>query len=98
MIQSEEKKKRLLELIAQWCAHTKIEQLLRAHDIPSLVGSILDEFYHVHLCCGHLVASSDEGVHIAFNDNDSVVSGLYCRECANRYKKELGAWEVKSDT
>ena len=99
MIESEEKRKRLTDDITHWCRHTKILPQLREHDIPSLVGQILEEFYHTHLCCGHLVRSFQEGVHIAFEDwSDGelgVVTGLYCKECAEDYKKELGAWEVE---
>lgn len=94
-IESEEKRKRLTELIQRWATHTKVLPQLREYDIPGLVGQVLEEFYHITLCCGHLVRDSDEGVHIAFNDVDGEVSGLYCKDCAEELKKELGAWEVK---
>ncbi len=99
MIESEEKRKRLTDTITRWCEHTKSLPLLREHDIPSLVGSILQEFYHITLCCGHLVGEHEEGIHLAFKDYDDgklcEVSGLYCKECAKKYKKKLGAWEIK---
>lgn len=98
MIESEEKKKRLTSTITHWCEHTKVLPYLRNGDIPSLVRQVLDEFYNVTLCCGHLVKGS-EGVHIAFMDNSDgemgEISGLYCEDCAKKYKKELGAWEVE---
>ncbi|KKM99570.1 hypothetical protein LCGC14_1146540 [marine sediment metagenome] len=105
MIESEEKKKRLNDTITHWCKHTKVDHLLRNGDIQWLVGSILSEFYCVTLCCGHKV-KGNEGVHIAFNDfvvdrGDSEhgggmgeVSGIYCDDCAEHYKKEIGAWEI----
>ena len=38
----------------------------------------------------------EDSVHIAFKESDgSTVSGLYCSDCAEDYKKELGAWEVR---
>ena len=106
MIESKVKQERLTDTVERWCKHTKIKQHLRPHDIPNLVSQILSEFYHISLCCGHLVADSSEGVPIAFfdyvTDRSDVehgggmgeVSGLYCVECATRYKRELGAWEV----
>lgn len=107
MIESEDKRKRLTDTITRWCKHTKTLPLLREHDIPSLVGSILQEFYHTTLCCGHMISEHEDGVHIAFKDfivdrgdmehggGMGEVSGLYCKECAEKYKKELGAWEIK---
>lgn len=99
MIESEEKRQRITEDIQRWCEHVKATPLLRDYDIPSLVGTILDEFYPVRLCCGHLVRSINEGVHIAFksfSDGEVCeVSGGYCKECAEKYIKELGAREVK---
>jgi len=109
MIESVEKRKRLIDMVQYWCNHTKVSQHLRESDIPSLVGQIIDEFYHITLSCGHHVMEFDEGVHIAFNDfvtdrsdmehggGMSEVSGIYCHDCAERYKKELGAWEPALD-
>ena len=96
-IESEIKRERLQAIITRWCEHTKVTQYLRDHDISSLVSSIVDEFYKVRLCCGHRVADMDEGAHIAFKNGDDVVSGLYCRVCAEKYKRDLGAREVKMD-
>lgn len=96
-IESELMRERLLDIITRWCKHTKTDHLLREYDISGLVGSLLGEFYRTSLCCGHLVKSFEEGVHIAFKDVDGVVSGLYCSVCAEEYKKKLGAWEVRND-
>tara|TARA_Y100000310_G_scaffold144390_1_gene143668 strand:- start:32610 stop:32861 length:252 start_codon:yes stop_codon:yes gene_type:complete len=78
---------------------------LRDGDIYGLVSHILEEFYLIHLCCGHLVRELDESIYIAFNDlildrsdmeyRVGEVSGRYCKDCAEKYKKEFGAWEVK---
>ena len=97
-IESEIKRQRLTDTITRWCIHTKTKPILRDHDIPSLVGQILEEFYHIRLCCGHLVRDFDESVSLAFKENDgSTVYGSYCKVCAEEYKKELGAWKVKDD-
>jgi len=54
----------------------------------------MDEFYHVQLCCGHLVNSIDEGVDLEMDNDDGGVScGCYCKDCAEEYIKE-GAREV----
>ena len=106
MIESEEKRQRLLEMVSRWCEHTKVLPYLRDGDIPNLVRQVLGEFYNVTLCCGHLVKGS-EGVHITFRDyivdrgdtehggGMGEVSGTYCKDCAEKLKKDLGAWEVK---
>lgn len=99
MIESEEKKERLTEMVTRWCNFTKVSPQLREGDIPSLVRQVIEEFYHIHLSCGHLVEEIDEGVHIAYRENDgSEVSGMYCKECAEEYKRTLGAWEVKDES
>lgn len=99
MIESEEKLEGLTRIITRWAKHTKVYAQLRTPDIPMLAYQILEEFYHVQLSCGHLVESIDEGVRIAFydygNEEKVVISGLYCPECAEKYKRNLGAWEVK---
>ena len=99
MLESEQKRKRLTDLITHWCEHTNVLPYLRDYDIPSLVGQVMEEFYQLRCTCGHSIRDFDEGVHIAFkdmNDGEEVeVSGLYCKDCAERYKKNLGAWEVK---
>lgn len=94
MIESEQKKQRLTDTVTRWCDHTKVTPYLRDYDIPNLVSQVMNDFYHVHLCCGHLVNTIDEGVHLAFKDVDGGVRGLYCQDCAVRYKRELGAWEI----
>ena len=107
MIKSEEQKKAITEDIKRWCDHIKATPLLRQGDISSLVRTILQEFYHITLCCGHLVESSDDGIVIAFKDfitdrsdmehggGIGEVSGTYCKDCAAEYKRDLGAREVK---
>lgn len=98
MIESEEKRKRLTDIITRWSEYTKVINYLRPYDIHNLVGQVLDEFYSVMFSCGHL-GNWEDGVHIAFKDLDDgqegEYSGLYCRDCAEEYKAELGAWEVK---
>jgi len=95
MIESEEKKKRLTEEVTRWCEHTKVMPYLRDYDIPHLVGSILEEFYCVHLCCGHLVSSHEDGRMLMVKFLDFIVWHIAFKECAEKYKKELNAWEVK---
>ena len=102
MIESERVKERITEDIVCWCERTGIKSCLRDYDIPDLVSTILDEFYHVRLSCGHLVKETSKGLNLAFKDmvydgGESVegeVHGIYCIDCAKKYKKELGAWEV----
>ena len=98
MIESEEKRQRIAEDIKHWCDHIKATSILRNGDIEGLVRTILFEFYHVSLCCGHLVRDTDDGILIEFYEYDDhskgTVQGLYCQDCAEKYKKELGAWEV----
>jgi hypothetical protein len=100
MIESEEKKERLTETITYWCENTKISPYLRNYDIPNLVRQIMAEFYHVTLCCGHMVSSFEEGVLIAFKDmydgEKCETQGFYCKQCAEKYKREIGAWEVET--
>ena len=100
MIESEEKRKRLTDAIEHWCKHTKVEHLLRNGDIYGLVNRIIEEFYHITLCCGHYVSKMNEGIDLTFKEYDdpkdnTEVSGIYCKDCAPKYKKD-GAWETKS--
>jgi hypothetical protein len=99
MIESEEKRKRITGIVERWANHTKTKQYLRDGDIPSLVDSVIQEFYHVNLCCGHWVMSNSEGVALEFEDYENgekvTISGNYCKECAKRYKKTLKAREIK---
>ena len=106
MVESEEKRKWLLDRIERWAKHTKVDHLLRDHDIPGLVGSILDEFYHVSLSCGHKVREYEEGVSLTYEEfvvdrsdmehggGMAEVSGIYCKDCAKWYTKEAEAKEV----
>lgn len=97
MIESEERRKQITDDISRWCDLVKATPLLRAYDISSLVDTILHEFYKVTFCCGHL-GHWDDGVHIAFKDfengEECETSGIYCKDCAEKLKQEIGAWEV----
>jgi hypothetical protein len=99
MIESEERRKRITDIVERWAKYNRIIPYLREHDIPSLVNSVIQEFYHVSLCCGHWVRSNDEGVPLEFEDcvngENVTVTGIYCKECAERYKKDLKAREIK---
>jgi len=98
MIQSVDNRKQIIDAIEQWAKHVKVKHLLREYDIPDLADRVMDIFYHITLCCGHMVLDMDEGIHIEFKEYDgSTISGLYCKDCAEKYKKELGAWEVPHD-
>ena len=101
MIESEEKRKRLTETITRWSKHTKVDHLLRQGDILSLVRQILNEFYHITLSCGHMVAEMDERIDICYKDysdgEEVEMSGGVCKECAEWYKKEAGAWETTKE-
>lgn len=98
MIESEEQRKKITQALRQWCNHIKATPLLREGDIPSLVRTITGEFYHITLCCGHMVKDLDETVTIEFYEYDDktkgTIVGSYCRDCAEEYKKKLGAWEL----
>jgi len=55
----------------------------------------------ITLCCGHSVEDPSEAIHIAYISEmpqllceDGEFSGLYCRECAEEYKRNKGAWEL----
>ena len=43
-----------------------------------------------------LVADMSDGVQLEFYEFDDkesgTISGIYCQDCAARYKKDLGAW------
>ena len=97
MIESEEKRKQITKVVERWCDQVKATPL-RDGDIEGLVRTILGEFYHVTLCCGHMVRSSDEEVVLEFYEYDDkskgTVIGGYCKDCAERYIKDLGAWKV----
>jgi hypothetical protein len=96
MVESEEKQKRIVEMLERWSKNVKVDHLLRPYDIPLLAKSIIEEFYHVSLCCGHWVKSLEEGadfVHKEWcSDFDgsswSDISGIYCKDCYERMKKD----------
>lgn len=82
MIESEEKRERITNTITRWCNHVKATPLLRGGDISGLVQSILGEFYHVHLSCGHMVKELDEGIEYNETEEDgSLISGIECQDC-----------------
>lgn len=96
MTESEEKRERLMDLITRWAVNVKVSPMLREGDINGLVQHILEEFYHIRLCCFHLVNDFDEGVELSFKESDgSVISGTYCKECAKWYVKNLKAKAVQ---
>jgi len=101
MLESEEKRKRLLETIERWCDHVKATPLLRDGDISGLVNTILDEFYHITLCCGHKVRDFSDGVIVTYTDyvfdrsidedgdqvqGDATICGDYCKDCIEDMK------------
>jgi len=104
MIESEEKKERLTEMIERWSHTTKIEQYLREHDIPSLVNQIINEFYHINLSCGHWVrqyeGESFDFSHKTWEYDDcydcdgpsrgvwSTIYGSYCKDCYEKMKMD----------
>jgi hypothetical protein len=101
MTESKEKQQRIESIIEHWTESCILKQYLREGDIRNLASQIIDEFYHVQLCCNHKVMHIKEGIRLAFKDVDSEgneceVQGDYCRDCAEKYKKELGAWEIKN--
>lgn len=88
-IESEEKRQRITDTIERWVENTKVKPYLRDYDIPSLVGSILSEFYHITLCCGHLVKELNEGIPLEQDDQENgTISGDYCKECADEMIRE----------
>ena len=97
MIESERQRQLITEDIQRWCDHVKATPLLRNGDIAGLVGTILGEFYHITLGCGHQVRDFDEATTLEFSEYDAeskgTVIGSYCLDCAKKYQKELGAWE-----
>ena len=101
MIESEEKRKRIKEDITRWCKHTKTLPLLREGDIESLTSQIIDEFYHITLCCGHSVRDFSDGLLIEFytypDESQGTTQGIYCKDCADSYIKDknIKAWIVK---
>jgi hypothetical protein len=52
MIESEEMRQVIEKDIERWCNLVKATPLLRAGDISSLADTILQEFFHIRLCCG----------------------------------------------
>jgi hypothetical protein len=95
MIESEEKRIKLTDKLERWAEHTKANQVLRPGDIPGLVHSILEEFYHIHACCGHMVREQNELYDFTIKENicddDGCswedVSGCYCKDCFEEMKQ-----------
>lgn len=98
MIESEEKRKRIIECLERWSKHCKVDHLLRDGDIAGLASSIIQEFYHIQLCCGHWVKNYDEGVTLEIPDysdgEEGVLIGSYCSECAKHFLKEVKGCKV----
>lgn len=93
MIESELKREKITQTIERWAEHTKIKQHLRDHDIPGLVSTILTEFYHIHLSCGHMVSELDEGIMLEFHASDGGYFGFYCHDCATKFVEADAARE-----
>lgn len=89
MIESEEKRNRLLDMINHWAKHTKVKPYLREYDIPGLVCQILGEFYNVKCTCQHLINSRYQKEYIVdYKDNDgSEVRVVSCEDCLKWYKE-----------
>jgi hypothetical protein len=98
MIESEEKRKRIIENLERWSKHCKVDHLLRDGDIEGLANSIIQEFYHIQLCCGHWVREFNEGVTLEMPDysdgEKGISSGIYCKDCAKQYLKEIKGCRV----
>ena len=99
MIESEQDREFILGLLKTWSKNTKIKMFLRDGDLDGLTNSILDRFYHISLCCGHKVKDFEEGIALEFYTYDDhskgTAQGTYCKDCAGKYIKDLGAWEIK---
>lgn len=96
MIESKEHLRRVTDIIRHWAKFTHAGRELRQGDVENLAHQILEEFYRVQLSCGHYVRSLTDGVGLthASQDRDGEpceVSGVYCADCAEAYKRELGA-------
>jgi len=97
MIESEEMRQVIEEDIERWCNLVKATPLLRARDISSLADTILQEFYHICLCCGHWVKEMDEGINLEIDTPEGKEYGSFCTECAKEYISAGFAREVKSE-
>ena len=87
MIESEEKRKKLTQIIDRWVEKKKVKQYLRDYDVPSLVDSILTEWYKIHLTCGHLVKSLDDHIYLEIQEEENIRCGCYCYDCAKSMLK-----------
>jgi len=96
-IESEELRKKITEDIKRWCDQVKATPLLRQGDIEGLVRTILEEFYHIHLTCGHMVKELDEGINLEIDDSEGKEYGFYCRDCAEKFIKAGFASSLKRD-
>lgn len=88
MIDSEEKRQRVTEIVERWVIHTKIKSYLRSYDIPSLAHQIVQEFYHICLSCGHWVNSLNEGTSLEIDEQDGKRYGTYCDDCVKSMLKD----------
>lgn len=88
MIESEEKRKRIADMLERWSKHCKVDHLLREGDIPGIVDSIITEFYHMKLCCGHWVNTTSEGIDLQMDEDEGYSTGIYCKECAEKLLKD----------
>ena len=94
MIESTYNRTLITEDIERWAKYTKIKQYLRVGDIPNIVNTIIDEFYHVTLSCCHKVRSIDEGIDIEFEDvccdadgiGECMITMSVCKDCLKDYE------------
>ncbi len=95
MIESEEKRKEIIESVEHWAKWTRVETLLRPGDAYTLSDTILQLFYKVVLTCGHMVKTIDEGVYLRVDDGEEGwYEGLYCQHCAQRMIEEGYAHQI----
>jgi hypothetical protein len=105
MIDAEEKKIVLKDILDNWTENTRIKPYLRDYDIPNLISQIIDTFYPIQLSCGHRVRNLNEGISLKFKEyvvdrsdmehggGMGEIFGDYCKDCANAHIK-LGAKKV----
>ncbi len=92
MIESEEKRKIIIDMLNRWAAHCKIDHLLRDGDILGLADSIIERFYRIRLCCCHYVDNYEDSVDLEMNEYDDEGNlgtsfGVYCKDCAEWFLK-----------
>lgn len=87
-IESEVKRKELSRIIRNWCKCINATSLLMSWDILDLVQQILEEFYPIHLRCGHWVKDIDENILVQWQENKYTECAIYCPTCAKQLEEE----------